>query len=82
MTSITDWSLKAKTLSPINQAFVDGQYIDAHNGETFTRRSPVDGRDLPPVLKRISTMLLALLVTLSKMGDGKDWCRSNVKKYY
>ena len=49
MTSITDWSLKAKTLSPINQAFVDGQYIDAHNGETFTRRSPVDGRDLPPI---------------------------------
>ncbi len=41
-----DWSLKADKLSLNGKAFVNGQYIDAYNEETFTQRSPIDGREL------------------------------------
>lgn len=49
MMSITDWSLKADKIRPNGKAFINGQYVDAENGETFIQKSPVDGRMLAPV---------------------------------
>ena len=46
MQSTIDWSLKADKLCLNGKAFVNGQYIDAHDGKTFTQCSPIDGRDL------------------------------------
>ena len=46
MQSKIDWSLKADKLCLNGKAFVNGQYIDAHDGKTFTQCSPIDGRDL------------------------------------
>ena len=44
-----DWLSLADSLSPITKAFINGRYVKAENGETFTRLSPVDGRNLPNI---------------------------------
>ncbi len=46
MTSTTDWSLVADELCANGKIFVNGRYINAHNGAIFVKQSPVDGRNL------------------------------------
>lgn len=44
-TSMTraDWQAKAKNLNICTQAFIDGKYVDAVSGKTFSCISPIDG---------------------------------------
>ncbi|WP_151704884.1 aldehyde dehydrogenase [Nitrincola alkalilacustris] len=44
-----DWEARAAGLSINGKAFINGQYVSAHKGETFTCISPVDGRQLGEV---------------------------------
>jgi 4-guanidinobutyraldehyde dehydrogenase/NAD-dependent aldehyde dehydrogenase len=44
-----DWRARADRLSIRSQAFVDGRYVDAHDGSTFDCVSPIDGRTLARV---------------------------------
>jgi gamma-glutamyl-gamma-aminobutyraldehyde dehydrogenase len=39
----SDWEAKAKALSIRSQAFINGQYVDAASGKTFSCISPIDG---------------------------------------
>ncbi|MGI9274776.1 MAG: aldehyde dehydrogenase [Endozoicomonas sp.] len=47
--SRAEWEALAADLCINGQAFIDGQYVDAESGETFTCQSPVDGRVLASV---------------------------------
>ena len=47
--SRAEWQALAAELRINGQAFIDGQYVDAESGETFTCQSPVDGRVLASV---------------------------------
>ena len=52
MAVITDpaaWEVRAAGLSVNGQALIANQTVDAHSGETFEKRSPVDGRILGTV---------------------------------
>lgn len=44
-----DWEHLATNLTFTNQAFINGQYVDALNGATFACESPIDGRTLTQV---------------------------------
>ncbi len=44
-----DWHARADALQFRSRAFIDGQFVDALSGETFTTTSPVDGRALAEV---------------------------------
>lgn len=44
-----DWEHLAANLTFTNQAFINGQYVDALNGATFACESPIDGRILTQV---------------------------------
>ncbi|SLN43917.1 aldehyde dehydrogenase [Oceanibacterium hippocampi] len=47
--SLDDWKEQAGRLSYRNQAFINGQYVDAASGKTFDCVSPVDGKVLTRV---------------------------------
>src|SRR5579875_218284 len=52
MTAVTtapDWKARAERVDIRRQAFIDGEFRDAHNGETFSCISPIDGRLLGAV---------------------------------
>lgn len=51
MTNLThkDWENRAKTLIIEGNAFINGQYTPANNGQTFDCISPIDGRFLTKV---------------------------------
>src|SRR5207249_8326811 len=46
MTTITDataWEARSEQLDVSGRAFIGNESVDAHSGETFEKRSPVDG---------------------------------------
>src|SRR5919204_3716528 len=45
----TTWEARADELTPSGRAFIGGESRDARSGETFEKRSPVDGRHLADV---------------------------------
>ena len=45
----TDWHTRAAAIRPRSQAFIDGRYLDAADGRTYSCVSPVDGRVLADV---------------------------------
>src|SRR5207244_3701677 len=52
MTTVADpstWESRAAELSVNGQAIIANRSVDAHSGETFEKRSPVDGRVLGTV---------------------------------
>lgn len=44
-----DWEALATNLTFSNQAFINGEYVDALSGDTFACESPIDGRLLTQV---------------------------------
>lgn len=46
-----DWELQASQLKFTNQAFINGQYVDAHTKQTFACISPIDGRELTQIAR-------------------------------
>ncbi len=47
--STTDWHAKANRLDIRSQLLIDGKFVDAATGKTFTSISPIDGRHLADV---------------------------------
>ncbi|MGN8119387.1 aldehyde dehydrogenase [Labrys sp. 22185] len=45
----SDWEAKAAALKPEGRAFIDGRYVPALSGKTFTKTSPIDGRVIAEV---------------------------------
>src|SRR2546426_969383 len=45
----TAWEARAEQLSASGRAFIGNESVDARSGETFEKRSPVDGRRLASV---------------------------------
>lgn len=41
-----DWHEYARTLPLKTKAFIGGRYVDAASGETFSVRSPIDGKEI------------------------------------
>jgi acyl-CoA reductase-like NAD-dependent aldehyde dehydrogenase len=46
---VHDWHARALALRITSQAFIDGRYVDAADGATFDKSSPIDGRSLARV---------------------------------
>jgi acyl-CoA reductase-like NAD-dependent aldehyde dehydrogenase len=44
-----DWRARASALKFNGHAFIDGRYVPAASGATFTKKSPIDGRTLVDV---------------------------------
>ena len=49
LATLGDWTALASDVDVPHQAFIDGRYVDAHSGDTFECRSPIDGRLLAQV---------------------------------
>lgn len=49
--SLVYWQQQAQSLTIEGRAFINGQYIDVHNKETFACISPIDGRTLVNVAR-------------------------------
>src|SRR5205085_38485 len=45
----TAWEARSEQLTPSGRAFIGNESVDARSGETFEKRSPVDGRRLASV---------------------------------
>lgn len=45
----SDWEAKAAAIKPEGRAFIDGHYVPATSGKTFTKTSPIDGRVIAEV---------------------------------
>jgi acyl-CoA reductase-like NAD-dependent aldehyde dehydrogenase len=48
-TTAHDWHARAAALRITHQAWIDGRYVDAADGATFDKTSPIDGRALARV---------------------------------
>src|SRR5512134_3345442 len=49
--SAVDWSTRSRAARFDGRALIDGTRRDAIGGETFVKRSPIDGRELGPVAR-------------------------------
>jgi 4-guanidinobutyraldehyde dehydrogenase / NAD-dependent aldehyde dehydrogenase len=47
--TLNDWQQLASNVQPKSKAFINGRYLPAASGKTFTSTSPIDGRTLAQV---------------------------------
>ena len=77
MTTITEssnrWAELADRLEPDGRAFIDGEHVDARDGRTFEKRSPVDGRILADVAEGDAADIDAAVVAARTAFERGDW---------
>lgn len=67
------WADKAKTLDFPHQAFIDGEYVDAADGDTFDCVSPLDGSTLTKVASCKSEDVDRAVAAARRSFDQGDW---------
>jgi acyl-CoA reductase-like NAD-dependent aldehyde dehydrogenase len=69
------WRDRAAALRPETRAFIDGGYVEAADGATFTRISPIDGRAIPGIARcGAEDVDRAVGAARAAFGDGR-WSR-------
>jgi gamma-glutamyl-gamma-aminobutyraldehyde dehydrogenase len=54
MATLIDWTGRARAWQADGRLFIDGRRVDAAAGGCFSKRSPLDGRELPPVARGLA----------------------------
>jgi acyl-CoA reductase-like NAD-dependent aldehyde dehydrogenase len=71
--SRADWEKRAGQLAPEGRAFIDGRFVDAANGATFTKVSPVDGRPIADVADCGAAEIDAAVAAARKAFEDGRW---------
>jgi len=67
-----DWHALAAAAVPDGRALIDGQRASALDGSSFTKRSPIDNRELPPVARcQAADVDLAVRSARAAFDDGR-----------
>jgi 4-guanidinobutyraldehyde dehydrogenase / NAD-dependent aldehyde dehydrogenase len=69
------WSEIADRLQPSGRAFIDGERLDARDGRTFEKRSPVDGRVLATVAEADAADIDAAVAAARAAFERGSWSR-------
>ena len=75
-----EWLAMAGDLDVRSQAFIDGAYVDAADGATFEKTSPIDGRVLAKVASCDAPDVDRAVAAARKAFDAGVWSRSAPKK--
>ena len=70
-----DWHARAGTLATHGAALINGARVGASSGETFAKRSPIDGRVLGNVAAGDSVDIDAAVVAARASFERGDWSR-------
>lgn len=69
----TYWLEKARTLPIEGRAFIDGAYVDAQSGATFTSYSPIDGAPLAAVAQCASADIDLAVAAARRSFEAGVW---------
>jgi acyl-CoA reductase-like NAD-dependent aldehyde dehydrogenase len=68
-----DWRQRAREISINGQAFIDGQYLPAASGATFSDISPIDGRVIANVAATDAADVDRAVVAARRAFDQRAW---------
>ena len=71
----TGWEARSEQLTPSGQAFIDNESVPAASGETFEKRSPVDGRHLADVAAGDKADVDAAVRSARKAFEQGEWTK-------
>ncbi|MDN3921723.1 aldehyde dehydrogenase [Roseateles violae] len=70
-----DWHARAAALTPDGRAFIGGERVAGRSGETFAKRSPVDGRLLGAIVRGQAADIDAAVAAARAAFDDGRWSR-------
>jgi gamma-glutamyl-gamma-aminobutyraldehyde dehydrogenase len=69
----TDWHARAADLRPDGRALIDGRRVDAADGQTFDKHSPIDHRRLGAVARGQAADVDAAVTSARAAFDDRRW---------
>ena len=76
---LTDWLDRAAAIKPRTEAFVDGRFVPAASGKTFTDISPRDGRPIAEVAEGDATDVDRAVTAARTAFDDRRWSDQSPK---
>lgn len=70
------WRARAAALTPEGRAFIDGAWREAASGETFLRRSPIDGRPVAEIARCAGADVDAAVAAARRSFEDGAWRRT------
>jgi acyl-CoA reductase-like NAD-dependent aldehyde dehydrogenase len=71
--STIDWAARAADLRPDGRALIDGKRVDAADGQTFAKHSPIDNRLLGAVARGQAADIDAAVLAARAAFDDRRW---------
>jgi acyl-CoA reductase-like NAD-dependent aldehyde dehydrogenase len=76
---LTDWLDRAAAIKPRTEAFIDGQFVPAASGRTFTDISPRDGQPIAQVAEGDATDVDRAVAAAGTAFDDRRWSDQSPK---
>jgi acyl-CoA reductase-like NAD-dependent aldehyde dehydrogenase len=76
---LDDWLSRAAALQPRSEAFIDGRFVPAASGRTFTDIAPRDGRPIAEVAESDATDVDRAVVAARAAFDDRRWADQSPK---
>ncbi|MBS0449161.1 MAG: aldehyde dehydrogenase [Proteobacteria bacterium] len=73
MTTAIDWAARAGALQPDGRAYIDGERKASASGETYDKRSPIDGRTLGAVARGAAEDVDRAVAAARRAFDDARW---------
>ncbi len=73
-TTAIDWHARSREVALDGRALIDGRRCEAQAGETFLKTSPIDGRNLGPVMRGREADIDAAVRSARAAFDDGRWC--------
>jgi gamma-glutamyl-gamma-aminobutyraldehyde dehydrogenase/4-guanidinobutyraldehyde dehydrogenase/NAD-dependent aldehyde dehydrogenase len=75
-----DWHEYARTLPLKTKAFIGGRYVDAASGETFSVRSPIDGKEICKVASSAEVDVDGAVSAARRSFESGSWSRASPRR--
>lgn len=75
-----DWHEYARTLPLKTKAFIGGRYVDAASGETFSVRSPIDGKEICKVASCAEVDVDGAVSAARRSFESGSWSRASPRR--
>ena len=76
---LADWLDRAAAIKPRTEAFIDGRFVPAATGRTFTDIAPRDGRPIAEVAEGDATDVDRAVTAAQTAFDDRRWCDQSPK---
>jgi acyl-CoA reductase-like NAD-dependent aldehyde dehydrogenase len=76
---LTDWLYRAAAIKPRTEAFIDGRFVPAASGRTFTDIAPRDGRPIAEVAEGDATDVDRAVTAARTAFDDRRWSDQSPK---